>query len=624
MINNNQKYEKSNSSINNIYTEQRKIIIQLIKIINKALNNASQTFYLSLYYMDLIFMNNNLEDIFKLFYENNENDLKKDINKKDLVMISLCCLIIATKFNENDPNVPNIISFVNLCSYYSYNKYIYKVEDLIKAEILVLKILEYKLNYFTLYHYFTFFFTHGFLFEKNIIKDKNQSKNEILEKIYVLSREVMDLFIEDYENIDFILGNNIYFTAIQILIWSTQHILNISYLKFYEEKKNIFELLYNIDYEKNKVNNESINNKIKKAFDNNNQKDKAIIYNDNKNNKENNIINKTNSKANNENHNYQHNNLLTSCDNYYLEKYKNKYNYLNQNLKIKNILNSNTKSNYISSLSKYKLIGKNNKGDSRTANNYKYIKLFQFGNNDNNMKNNRYNYSSSKKPNKEGKLPINFNNNIKILFDKYLNNNIDKNENNIMNLNYLYDKNINNKNEFHKMNDTKEINFSYYNKQQKNVEQIINEKDKDLVYKTKLILDIYSYPSLNNIKNNTENFNNKQSNFYYNKIYDTKINQIINDRYSSKENIQDNLSNNLYFNKFNNKSLDFIKGKIFLNENHNLNSNGIFNFKNKGAKTFKKYENKNNYYCPATYYQYDKINQYENIDKSCTIQKFRF
>ena len=105
--------------------------------------------------MDLIFRKKNFEEMFQLFYENKENDLKIEINKKDIYMICLACLIIATKYNENDPHVPNIISFITLLSYYSYNKYKYELNDLSKAEVIVLRLLEYKLNYFSIYHYFS-------------------------------------------------------------------------------------------------------------------------------------------------------------------------------------------------------------------------------------------------------------------------------------------------------------------------------------------------------------------------------------------------------------------------------------------------------------------------------------
>ena len=36
---------------------------------------------------------------------------------------------------------------------------------------------------------------------------------------------------EDFNNINYILGDKIYFTSIQILIWSTEHKLNIPFLE---------------------------------------------------------------------------------------------------------------------------------------------------------------------------------------------------------------------------------------------------------------------------------------------------------------------------------------------------------------------------------------------------------
>ena len=410
MINNNQKLDEQNFSINTLYIKNRKSIIEIIKLINNALYNSSQTFFLCLYYMDLIFNNNNFDKIFKLFYEDKEDDLTIEINKYDILMISLSCLIIATKYNENDPNVPNIISFINLCSYYSYNKFNYKVSDITRAEVIVLKFLEYKLNYFTIYHYFSFFFTHGFLFEnifeKEIIKKNNYKKDELLEKIYILSREIMNKFVEDNDNIIYILGNNIYYSSIQILIWSTEHILNISFLELFKEEKNIFTLLYKIDLEDNKENNEKIKNKIQNIYDDIQKKGKKRNDNnysnieqfntenkDNKDNKENYLQNSNSKKVNNNiNINNQNNNLLISCDNYYLQKYKNN-NYLTKNLKKENINITNKNAFY--SL-KYKIINKKNNVKSKSTNNYRYKQLFQFGNNIN-MKNKKYNYSSDKK-----------------------------------------------------------------------------------------------------------------------------------------------------------------------------------------------------------------------------------
>ena len=645
MIDNNQKYDKNNNVNNTLYKENRNSIIQLIKKINKALDNSSQTFFLALYYLDLILTNENFEKIFKYYYENNESDLKIEINKNDLIMISLSCLIVASKFNENDPNVPNIISFINLCAYYSYNKYIYKVEELIKAEVIVIKLLEYKLNYYTLYHFFSFFFTHGFLlekiFEKEAIKMMKLSKNEILEKIYILSREIMDEFIEDYENIKFILGNDVLFTSIEILISATQHILNNSLLELFDEKKNIFELLYQINCEQNKENNEIIKNKLNLIYDiKKTQKEKEtvkeikVINKIKQSNKENKIMNESNSKINDEDINSQNNNLLISCDTF-LEKYK--YSNTSQN-KISNneIANSNKKSNEKFSniqfyITKYKFFGKNTKGAkgvSRSINNFKYKKLFQFNNNIHFKENNRYNYSSSKKENKEN---IVFNDNIRTSLDKYLKTNESNNTNNLNDkfnniyLNYRYD-NINvNNNDFNGTNDIKpsnKISCIKNNIHQNYNEYKINENNRDMVYKTKLILDKFSYPSVNIIKNmkNSEYFNNnnnQQSNFYHSKLFDNIINNKMNDRYSTKENIQDNFSESININRFNSRSIDFIKDKNFLND-YNLSKYKINYHKNKDIKLCKNEDNKMNNYFSGTFYQYGKLNQYENIDKFCT------
>jgi hypothetical protein len=246
-------------------------------MINIALDNTSETFFLALYYMDLIFSSKNNEVIFKLFYEERDDDLEAEISSKDLLMISLTCLIIATKYNENDPHVPNIISFIKLCSQYSYNEYNYEVNDISKVEVILIQFLKYKLNYFTIYHYFSFFFAHGFLFQSifrnETIKDKI-NKNKLLEKIYIQSREIMDKFIEDNENLIYLLGKNVYFTSIQILMCSVKHILNTEdlFLEPFKEQKNIFELIYGIKYDENKLLNEVLKVKIQKIYDNLNKK----------------------------------------------------------------------------------------------------------------------------------------------------------------------------------------------------------------------------------------------------------------------------------------------------------------------------------------------------------------
>ena len=166
----------------------------------------SQAFFLPVYYLDIILL------------ENKAIDLNK------LNILSLSCLTVASKYCENDPNVPPLENFIDL-----YNKYYNKfgkinIDDLFDMEVNVLKNLEYNLYYMTIYDFNLFFFNHGII-KKQQIKDiinnnvniKSNNKNNksdissnedddefildsnyikrILEKIYKKSRYYLDLII---------------------------------------------------------------------------------------------------------------------------------------------------------------------------------------------------------------------------------------------------------------------------------------------------------------------------------------------------------------------------------------------------------------------------------------------
>ena len=75
----------------------------------------------------------------------------------DYALLSLACLIIASKFKENDPHVSTISSYIRLLFGYSKIKYSFSLYSLYMAEVLVLKLLKYKLNYYTIYHYLIYF-----------------------------------------------------------------------------------------------------------------------------------------------------------------------------------------------------------------------------------------------------------------------------------------------------------------------------------------------------------------------------------------------------------------------------------------------------------------------------------
>ena len=144
-------YKNNNfENIDNIYLEKRKNLFSLIYKTSLKMNFRSQTYFLSIYYLDVIFSNEESIKIIKNEKINYEN-------------LSLSCLLIASKFCENDPFIPALSSYkkaFEISNYYIHN---ISNEEILYYEMLTLKLLKYKLNYYTIYDFITFFFCHGII-----------------------------------------------------------------------------------------------------------------------------------------------------------------------------------------------------------------------------------------------------------------------------------------------------------------------------------------------------------------------------------------------------------------------------------------------------------------------------
>ena len=198
--------------INKEYIRKRRDLINFNHKITKKLGFKSQTFFLSIYYLDIIFIKN------------------KNLYIPNFFLLGLSCIIIAAKFCENDPNVPPLLNFINI--YNRYNIHKIGMKELLKMEVKILKYLNYNIKYVTSYDFNLFFFNHGII-KKQQIKDiinnntnfnRNMNSNnksdissneeidfifddsfyikKILEKIYKKSRYYLDLIISN-ENICF-------------------------------------------------------------------------------------------------------------------------------------------------------------------------------------------------------------------------------------------------------------------------------------------------------------------------------------------------------------------------------------------------------------------------------------
>ena len=98
-------------NISKDYIKIRIEIINFIHKISKKMGFKSQTFFLSIYYLDIIILEN------------------KDININNFYLLGLSCFIVASKYCENDPMVPPLNNFLNI-----YNKYNSNIDEKIQIE----------------------------------------------------------------------------------------------------------------------------------------------------------------------------------------------------------------------------------------------------------------------------------------------------------------------------------------------------------------------------------------------------------------------------------------------------------------------------------------------------------
>ena len=416
------------SEKNKIYFSRRKQLKSLMKSINSYIDFNSQTYFLALYYMDLIFTHKDLEKIFfnhfALWHQYPLQNI--DLQMSNYVLLSLACLIIAAKFNENDSNNPTMSSFLRLLYEFSKKKYIFNLEYLYRAEVVVLKILKYKLNYYTIYHYLIFFFTHGIVLKKTIqrskIYNKKYSSRKILEKIYIKVRELFDEIIESEKYYNYYFGKYNYEIVVEILLWCTEQVL--------EEKipddENIFKLIFGINIEPNKkkeITNilEDLSSKIKKR----NALSKSTRMIEMNNTKESN-----NNKVLNQKNNI---NILSSRPQRYDYNYNlnNNYNNIQQKSSITKTealtyrqlyeqhLNPNQK-NYVGNNEYFKYINNSNKNEAFNSidNNYNYQYNDPYQNNQNNYNFYQLNQTINIKygPNKRVYLTTNKNNNSNSIY----------------------------------------------------------------------------------------------------------------------------------------------------------------------------------------------------------------
>ena len=240
-------------TIDKNYMDIRYNLFDLIHKICQKMKIQSQTFFLSIYLLDVIFSEKNSFQIIKT-------------QQLNYYKLALSCLLIASKFIEVDSFFYQLSSFIEAFENSTYYTQFLSKKELLNYEVIVLKLLNYKVNYFTIYDFISFFFCHGIIQEKQI-EDLNDSyKNtKILEKIYIKSRSYLDDIIKK----DISIKYNSLFLAIYILDKSINEVLKIENTNdnLYEIFQKIYKINYMNDYEYKLIKDDIDDNKfIKKDY----------------------------------------------------------------------------------------------------------------------------------------------------------------------------------------------------------------------------------------------------------------------------------------------------------------------------------------------------------------------
>ena len=272
---NNESYSNL-SKINKDYLNLRNAIFRVLYKIATKLEFENRTFFLSMQYLDIIFAKNKIIKI---------NSYK----------LGLACLCLSSKFCEIDKIVPHLRLFSKVFNYILDYKNIISANELRIIESYVCKLLDYKLNYYSIYDFNFFFFSNGILINEQLehiknnftINYKNKEKNisfnsyvveNILDKIYNKSSYYLENIIKIYE---IIIKYNPLFISLLIMKKSIKEILEKEFniiqkenekIDFFKKNdlyfKELMSEFYKLDYESNEQYKQLINEpEIKKIFE---------------------------------------------------------------------------------------------------------------------------------------------------------------------------------------------------------------------------------------------------------------------------------------------------------------------------------------------------------------------
>ena len=146
--------------ISDIYIKNRDIFIHYIKQFCRIINYSKSIFYICLHLMDYYLI----------------HEIKKEMTKREIALISLGFFLIAAKFNENDIYEPKLNLFCKIDKDIVISK-----KEIITSEIKVLKMMDYNVINYSIYDWLKILNKVGYVFDGKInmlkfeqIKDKQK------------------------------------------------------------------------------------------------------------------------------------------------------------------------------------------------------------------------------------------------------------------------------------------------------------------------------------------------------------------------------------------------------------------------------------------------------------------
>ena len=146
--------------ISDIYIKNRDIFIHYIKQFCRIINYSKSIFYICLHLMDYYLI----------------HEIKKEMTKREIALISLGFFLIAAKFNENDIYEPKLNLFCKIDKDIVISK-----KEIITSENKVLKMMDYNVINYSIYDWLKILNKVGYVFDGKInmlkfeqIKDKQK------------------------------------------------------------------------------------------------------------------------------------------------------------------------------------------------------------------------------------------------------------------------------------------------------------------------------------------------------------------------------------------------------------------------------------------------------------------